>query len=217
MSLQRFIEGWCLVPLSGIALLVLGGCAGGPDTGLPAANAGPDGQPVDAVIVVPQEALTMYEQAVASMGAGETIEAELRFQEFLLRYPQYPGAHVNLAIIFAERDDDLAAEASLREALAIDPEHAVALNRLGMVLRRQGRFDEAHSAYEKAVAADPGYALAHYNLGVLNDLYLRRLADALQHYERYQELVGEDPQVIKWIADLKRRISAEQRAANVTE
>jgi tetratricopeptide (TPR) repeat protein len=216
MSLQRFIEDWRLTLVASIAFLALGGCASSPEAVSPDAAVGPDGEPLETRVVSP-EALSMYEQAVAMMAAGETVEAELRFQEFLLRHPGFPGAHVNLAIIFADRDDFLAAEASLQEALTIDPEHTIALNRLGMVLRRQGRFDEAQSAYEGAVAADPGYALAWYNLGVLNDLYLRRLGDALQNYERYQVLVGEDPQVTKWIADLKRRISAEQRAANVTE
>ena len=167
---------------------------------------------------VPPKVLTLYEQAVSSMAAGDNIDAELRFQEFLLQYPDYPGAHVNLAIIFADRGDLQAAENSLTDALIIDPEHAAALNQLGMLLRRQGKFLEAESAYMKAVTASPDYALAHYNLGVLNDLYLRRLDAALTHYERYQELVNEeDKQVTRWIADLKRRISATQRTANVTE
>ena len=216
MSLQRFIEDWRLALVSGAALLALGACAGGPETVAPDSSAGPDGEPL-AARIVPPAAQAMYEQAAALMAAGETTEAELRFQEFLLQYPAFPGAYVNLAIIFADRGDYLAAESSLQEALTIDPEHAVALNRLGMVLRRQGRFEEARSAYERAVASDPDYALAYYNLGVLNDLYLRRFGHALEGYERYQELVGEDPQITKWIADLKRRISAEQRAANVTE
>lgn len=216
MSLQHLTEDWRLALASAIALLALGGCAGSPEAMAPEPSSGKDGESPETRFVSP-EALTMYEQAVATMAAGETTEAELRFQEFLLQHPGFPGAHVNLAIIFADRGDFLASEASLREALAIDPGHAPALNRLGMVLRRQGRFEEAQSAYQRAVAADPGYALAWYNLGVLNDLYQRRLGDALLNYERYQELVGEDPQVTKWIADLERRISAEQRAANVTE
>ena len=127
------------------------------------------------------------------------------------------GAHVNLAIIFAARGDLQAAENSLTDALIVDPAHSAALNQLGMLLRRQGKFAEAESAYAKAITADPDYALAHYNLGVLNDLYLQRLDVALEHYERYQELAGDDQQVTKWIADLKRRISATQRTANVTE
>jgi len=198
-------------------ILALAGCASGPKSkGQPDAQIGADGKPVETRVVPPQ-ALTLYEQAVASMAAGDSIDAELRFQEFLLQYPDFPGAHVNLAIIFADRGDETAAENSLTDALIIDPEHPAALNELGMLLRRQGKFPEAESAYLKAVTASPDYALAHYNLGVLNDLYLQRLDAALQYYERYQELVGEDKQVTKWIADLKRRISASQRTANVTE
>ena len=69
----------------------------------------------------------------------------------------------------------------------------------------------------KAINADPNYALAHYNLGVLNELYLQRLDVALQHFEHYQLLSGDDKQVTKWIADLKRRIDVSRRTANVTE
>ena len=213
MLLQRSTDGGWRTLIAAAAILALGGCAGAPE---PEAAIGADGE-LPGTRAVPPAAQTMYEQALALMTAGETAEAELRFQEFLLQYPAFPGAHVNLAIILADRNDYLAAEASLQQALAIDPAHSVALNRLGMVLRRQGRFEEAQSAYERAVAADPDYAWAYYNLGVLNDLYRRRLGSALTNYERYQELAGEDPLVTKWIADLRRRISAEQRAANVTE
>ena len=189
--------------------LVLAGCATGPGSNQTRGA----GETRD----VPSRAQTSYEQAVASMAAGDSIDAELRFQEFLLQYPDFPGAHVNLAIIFAGRGDDQAAEGSLTDALILDPEHPVALNQLGMLLRRQGKFSEAEAAYMKAVTVSPDYALAHYNLGVLNDLYLQRLDAALQHYERYQEIAGEDNQVTKWIVDLKRRIGTAQRTANVTE
>ena len=222
MSLRRFTDickkyGLALLVLSA---LVLAGCATGPGSKRGSSTkdlrTGPDGRLIG-TRDVPPKAQTLYEQAVAAMAAGDFIDAELRFQEFLLRYPDYPGGHVNLAIIFAGRGDDKAVEDSLTDALILDPEHPVALNQLGMLLRRQGKFLEAESAYLKAVTANPDYALAHYNLGVLNDLYLRRLDAALQHYERYQELAGEDNQVTKWIVDLKRRIGAAQRTANVTE
>jgi tetratricopeptide (TPR) repeat protein len=86
-----------------------------------------------------------------------------------------------------------------------------------MLKRRQGDFFAAEAAYMKAVTAQPEYPLAHYNLGVLNELYLQQLDAALQHFERFLELGGEDKQVEMWVADLKRRISAAQRTANVTE
>jgi len=166
---------------------------------------------------VPPEALTMYEQAVAVMASGDLLDAELRFKEFLLQYPAYPGAYVNLAIIHVNNNNHDAAREAVDAALAIDPDYAPALNQLGMLLRRNGKFLEAEAAYMKAVTASPDYALAHYNLGVLNELYLQRLDSALHHFERYQEIVGEDEQVEKWISDLQRRVAASQRTANISE
>jgi tetratricopeptide (TPR) repeat protein len=166
---------------------------------------------------VPAQALTMFEQATSIMAAGDYLDAELRFKEFLLRYPDYPGAHVNLAIIHTNNGDDTAAQASIDAALALNPSYAPALNQQGMLFRKTGNFIEAESAYLKAVTASPGYALAHYNLGVLNELYFQRLEVALKHFEQYQSLVGEDKQVEKWIADLRRRVAAAQRTANVAE
>ena len=179
-------------------------------------SAGDENTPVEARDVPPR-AQTMYEQAVSIMAAGDYVEAQFRFQEFLLQYPTFPGAHVNLAIIYASNGDDVGAENSITDALMIDPEHPAALNQLGMLLRRQGKFQDAEAAYTRAITADPDYALAHFNLGVLNELYLQRLDIALQHFERYQELGNDDKQVEKWIVDLKRRIEATQRTANVTE
>ena len=203
--------------LLGLAL-TLSGCAStgsgqdAPERGGPVqAAAGPG------AVEVPPEALTMYEQAVAVMASGDLLDAELRFKEFLLQYPGYPGAHVNLAIIHANNNNDDAAREAVDAALALDPDYAPALNQLGMLLRRNGKFLEAEAAYLKAVTASPDYALAHYNLGVLNELYLQRLDSALHHFERYQEIVGDDEQVEKWITDLQRRVAASQRTANITE
>ncbi len=227
MSLPRFTRRianvWRLaLP---VAALFVAGCAssGSPapqDAGKPAASrpaAGSTQAADGAAIVVPPKALTLFEQATAVMAAGDFLDAELRFQEFLMQYPQYPGAHVNLAIIRAHNGDEARARAAIDAALEIDPNYAPALNQLGMLLRRNGNFLEAEAAYLKAVTVSPDYALAHYNLGVLNELYLQRLDVALQHFESYQSLVGGDEQVEKWISDLTRRVAASQRTANVAD
>jgi len=192
-----------------LVLFVLAGCAGN----RPAAEQ--DGGAGEREIA--PQVQTQFEQATAILAAGDLVEAEFRFEEFVLQYPGYPGAHTNLAIIHAANGDDEAAEQSINDALQIDPAFAPALNQRGMLLRRRGEFQEAAAAYEQAIDADPAYALAHYNLGVLNELYLRRLDTALAHFEVYQSVTGDDPQVEKWIVDLKRRLEAERRAANVTE
>jgi tetratricopeptide (TPR) repeat protein len=204
-----------------LALVILAACGGGPEIA-------PDKgarvvKPTDAAVAgeagseIPPQVRTLFEQAAAAMAGGDFVDAELRFKEFLLQYPGYPGAHVNLAIIHANNQDDTATRASVDAALALNPNHPAALNQLGMLLRRNGKFIEAEAAYLKAVTVSAEYALAHYNLGVLYELYLQRLDKALQHFETYQSLVGEDKQVAKWITDLKRRVARNQRSANVAE
>jgi Tfp pilus assembly protein PilF len=180
MLLQRFISSllknrafqraadnssrW--LPALALCLSLLTGCGS-----MPSGSANSDSEQESAEArVIPPQVQTLYEQAVAIMAAGDDVDASLRFQEFLLQYPDYPGAHVNLAIIYARNGDDVAAEASITDVLILDPLHPEALNQLGMLLRRQGKFEEAENAYLKAVTARPDYALAHYNLGVLNDL-----------------------------------------------
>ncbi|MFQ5547907.1 MAG: tetratricopeptide repeat protein [Woeseia sp.] len=219
MLSRDFSSYRCLAHLV-LSAIVVAGCASGPTS--IRTGASPDAASRRAAIEqrlrkVPSKAVTMYEQAVATMAAGDLAGAGRRFGEFVSTFPGYPGAHVNLAIIRAQAGDDRAVEGHINDALVIDPRHPAALNQLGLLRRRQGKFVEAEAAYLKAVTASPDYALAHYNLGVLNELYFQRLDAALQHFERYQEIEGEDRTVSKWIADLERRLSAEQRAAKVTE
>ena len=229
MPLQHFIEHRTgarsrLKPLLLLwSALVVAGCAssGGPAPAERRSQASETVAGGQAAAVqhpeIPAQAQTLFEQSVAVMASGDLVEAELRLKEFLLQYPAYPGAYVNLAIIHAQSGDEKAAQASIDAALALNPNHPAALNQQGMLFRRNGKFIEAEAAYLKAVTASPDYALAHYNLGVLNELYLQRLDVALQHFEIYQGLVGNDAQVEKWITDLTRRVAASQRTANVAE
>jgi len=213
MLLQRFTDGLVILRLSLLAaVLVLSGCAStGPNsTGSSKARTTATGD-------VPAQTLRLFELAVGVMARGDYEDAELRFKEFLRRYPDYPGAHVNLAIIHINNGDEVAAQADIDAALALDSTNPAALNQQGMLFRRNGKFFEAEAAYLKAVTVSPEYALAHYNLGVLNELYLQRLDNALRHFEKYQSLVGDDKQVEKWIVDLRRRVAANQRTASVAE
>jgi tetratricopeptide (TPR) repeat protein len=221
MLLQRFTNS--RIPAVLLALLVVAGCASGSPAKAPESRRDQPHRGGDAVegeqaeLAIPPQVWTLYEQAASAMAAGDYVDAELRFKEFVLHYPEYPGAHVNLAIIHANNENNAAARSSLDAALALNPDHPEALNQLGMLLRRNGKFLEAEAAYLKAITVSPEYALAHYNLGVLNELYLQRLDVALENFETYQTLVGEDEQVGKWIADLRRRVAATQRTANVAE
>jgi len=202
--------------------VLLSGCAEfaavtAPASGRPATKTAGTEASSGTIQYVPPQALTLFERATAALAAGDFVEAEFGFKELSLLYPDYPGAYVNLAIIHAHNDDDEAAKAAIDAALALNASHPVALNQAGMLFRRNGKFLEAEAAYLKAVTVSPDYALAHYNLGVLYELYMQRLDKALQHFVAYQSIVGEDRQVDKWIADLRRRVAAIQRTANATD
>ncbi len=213
--------------ISLIALLSLGACSSLPS--LPGSGkASPSvdtqtkteaGEPqaMPELVAVPAAVANEYGNAVFLMEAGDQQGAEAQFRQFASRYPEYPAPWVNLAIIAAAQGRDADALTALEKALAINPDYAPALNQLGILYRKTGQFDDAEAAYLKAVTVSPEYALAHYNLGVLYELYLQQLDKALQHFETYQAIVGEDKQVEKWIKDLTRRVAATQRTADVAE
>ena len=160
-----------------------------------------------AVEPVPETAAAGYERALAAMRAENWLEAELELEQLTLEHPEYPGPHVNLALVYLndERRDD--ARAALERALSVEPGHAAANTQLGILLREDGEFADAEAAYRRALETSPDYALAHYNLAVLLDIYLRRTAEALEHYEAYQATLAQPNETVgRWIIDLRRRV-----------
>lgn len=94
-----------------------------------------------------------------------------------------------------------------REAFAMDPGNAMTANNLALLLREEGRFREARDLLREGLEHSPDTAELHYNLAVISELYLLDLETALDHYQRYREITGEeDKRVAGWIADLERRL-----------
>ncbi len=218
MSLRHSIDrAGRRAPLLSVALLFAACSSSGPTVDETSPGGSTDGARAAAAVTLSPAAQNLFDQAVWVMSSGDLIDAELRFKEFLLHYPDVAAAYVNLAIIHGQNGNLEAARSAVDEALRIDPDFAPALNQLGLLLRKNGKFEEAESAYMKAITVSPEYALAHYNLGVLNELYLQRLDIALRHFEQYQQLVGGDELVEKWITDLTRRVEADQQSANRAE
>lgn len=147
-----------------------------------------------------------YARATGLMQAGNDTEALALLRDIATRAPRFAGPLLNQGVILLRQQKHAEAEAVLREALKANPASPFSQNLLGIALRQQGKFSDARAAYTAALALDPDYARAHFNLGVLLDMYLQELPQALRHYERYQALQSRpDPAVANWIVDLQKR------------
>lgn len=186
---------------------LLAGCAG----------TGPEVKPVEtgakesqtAEPKVDPKAVAANEAALAAMRSGDDAGAEKLFLQLTKDFPTYSGPYTNLGIIYFRTGKIDKAEPAFVYSLELNPNNAVSLNYLGIINRNKGQFKEAYAFYDKALQIDPDYAYAHRNFGILLELYMGKLSEALDHYKRYQELTKEeDQEVKKWIADLGRRVSA---------
>jgi tetratricopeptide (TPR) repeat protein len=169
-------------------------------------------QPVDTT-PIPERATQQYAQALQLMKSGRGTDAELEFKQLAAAYPQYPGPQMNLGLLYLHDSRFAEAEVAFKKALELKPQSALAGNELGIALRKLGKFAEAETAYQHAIAAQPDYAAAHLNLGVLYDLYLAEPQKALDEYERYLAIVGENKQVSGWMVELRKRVGAPPAAA----
>ena len=170
------------------------------------AQEGADATEAGVLEPVPETAAAGYVRALDAMRAENWLEAELELEQLTLEHPEYPGPHVNLALVYladGRRDD---AREELDRALEIEPAHATANTQLGILLREDGEFESAEAAYRRALETNPDHALAHYNLAVLLDIYLLRPAEAVEHYEAYQATLSQPNETVaRWIVDLRRR------------
>jgi tetratricopeptide (TPR) repeat protein len=188
-----------------VAALLLGGCSSAPSRQEETAQAGQH-----------QSLPSDYENALALMQSGDYAAAILVLQDFSSKHPVLAGPYVNLGIAYRQTGDNAAALTALNKAVALNPGSAVAHLQLGILYREAGDFRSALSAYDQALTLQPDYALAHRNIGILYDLYLQQPGQALAHYKRYLELVGEDDKAVSgWVIDLERRAGSAQ--ASVTQ
>ena len=157
---------------------------------------------------IPARAAQQYNQALQLMKSGRNTDAELEFKQLIVAYPQFAGPQLNLGLLYLHDSRLPEAEAAFKAALQVTPSNPVAGDELGIVERKLGKFSEAEAAYLHAIDAEPNYAPAHLNLGVLYDLYLSEPKKALEQFERYFEIAGENKQVAGWVIELRKRVGA---------
>jgi tetratricopeptide (TPR) repeat protein len=156
----------------------------------------------DAPVKLPKN----YDNALVLMQSGDYQAAIPVLQAFIEDQPELAGPYLNLGISYQKTGQLEAAVAALIKATELNPDNTIAYQQLGITYREQGDFKAALDAYTFALKLDSDYALAHRNIGILYDLYLQQPTQALNHYKRYLELIGEPDQTVdRWVIDLERR------------
>jgi tetratricopeptide (TPR) repeat protein len=175
-------------------------------TAAPAAVASPAAAP-------PAHLMQQFERAVAQANAGQQTDAELEFKQLMEAAPDFGGAAYNLGVLLRGKSRLEEAEQAFAEAARRTPRSALAYTDLGLVRRERGNFSGAQEAYIKALQVNPEFAPAYRNLGVVKDVYLGDPGDAVESFERYKALTGEDRPVTSWIADVKQRAGRARESA----
>ncbi len=148
-----------------------------------------------------------FANATRAMRNKQWQQAETLLQQIVAQNNKLSGAYLNLGLVYRAQNETRRAEEAFSNAITANHTNLDAYNQLAILQREQGRFSDAEVNYKKALSVWPYHAESHRNIGILYDLYLGKNAEALAHFEAYQQLRGDgDKQVIGWIADLQRRL-----------
>ena len=104
---------------------------------------------------VPEQAVTLREQARAALRAGQVEDAARMLTEAVALAPLYAAAHADLGEVHVAADRGESAELSYLRALALDSGDADVLSRLAKLYSRQQRPAEAARCLERALQARP--------------------------------------------------------------
>ena len=134
-------------------------------------------------------AQSLYELAMWSAQNDKTADAISQFEQVIAINPSFQRAYTNLGLLQLQQGELEQAKKSFENAINQDKSDAIAYTHLAVIQRQQGEFAQAKQNYQKAIDIDADYAKAYLNYGILLDIYLQDLTQALRQYETYQQLL----------------------------
>jgi tetratricopeptide (TPR) repeat protein len=160
------------------------------------------------MVNVNRRSANLFEDAVLAMQEQRFADAEVLLLELTVREPKLSGPWANLGTVYLAMDDPEAAQVAFRRAVEINPDNCAAYNEMGVMSRQSGDFLSAEANYLACVERVPDFREAYLNLGILYELYLGKLPEALAAYRIYQSLLeAPDRRVEGWVMDLERRLT----------
>jgi len=148
-----------------------------------------------------------FDQAVIAMREGRMRDAEIVLLEITVDQPELAGPWINLGRLYVALQQPEEARGAFQRAVRANPRNCTAYNELGVLSRQIGDFAGAEEHYRTCLEKMPSFRDAYLNLGILYDLYLGKLPEALEAYKRYQSLLSEPDRRVKgWVMDLERRL-----------
>ncbi|TNF89450.1 MAG: tetratricopeptide repeat protein [Gammaproteobacteria bacterium] len=148
-----------------------------------------------------------FEMAVSFLQEGRFEEALALLRHITTEQPELAGPWINLGQVYVALEAPEEARQAFESAVAANPYNCTAHNELGLLSRQNGDFEAAEQHYLNCLERVPGNDAAHLNLGILYELYLGRLSEALASYRQYQALQAEEDRRVKgWVMDLERRL-----------
>lgn len=161
-------------------------------------------------VEVSDRSAALFEDALAAMREQRFTDAEVLLLELTEREPELSGPWVNLGAVYLAMDDQQAAQEAFQRAIDLNPDNCAAYNQMGILSRQNGDFLTAEANYLACVERVPDFREAYLNLGILYELYLGRLPEALAAYRTYQSLLDTpDRRVEGWVVDLERRLTSD--------
>lgn len=167
---------------------------------------------------VPEKAKIDFATFNTLLSADDESAAEILLKKMVDAYPTLSGPAYNLAVMKVKQGDNKAALNYVVMAVTRNSNNLDARLLKAYIHRENGEFDLAEKEYLEAIELWGAFLPAYKNLGILYDLYMGKLAEALLYYEEYNNLLATpDKQVYGWSVDVERQMDKQGIKRIVTE